>query len=367
MKLSELYSSDSHASGRDDREGKPFAWAVDEIKKRALNLDSHDRTTKPAKFLYTGTRTIQAGGKDIKTDIMREAGSNRSYALTDDALFQMADRVGPAAVGKKRVNFPGYLRACDEKLRVLNLNAWMQKHGSKELLMRTCNPSSIPVIRSVHSTQYAPIDDSDIITSLVDMPELKDARVHAGNFDARMTNLKIIWPQETRELKEGDIVQHGFYIRNSETGYSSYEIGALVWRCTCANGLITFDENERWRIRHVGKIERIQEAVKEAINSALPASRELAKRFRAAVGEVINRPIETIKALGDEENLTEDMISSAIEEMMGEAKGQDVTRYDLINGLTGAGRASGNAEKRFDMEKLGGKYLTADLPLPKAA
>ena len=50
--------------------------------------------------------------------------------------------------------------------------------------------------------------------------------------------------------------------------------------------------------------------------------------------------------------------------MLREAAGGPVTKFDFINGVTGAGRQQKNADLRYDLERQGASLLSRDLPLP---
>ena len=364
MKLQELYTTPGYATPKGKDESITFEKALETANARAQILAPEDRTIKPAKFLFAGIGHFKDHfGREHKVDYLREAGSDRSYALTDNAFTQLAQRVGPSTA--ERVNFPGYLRVCDEKLRVLNLNSWLQKNGGHEVFMRSVRPYGVPFARGFLSDRYVEVDDLDLMGVLKEIPEAQGAAVRMMEFTESTMHLRLTWKNERRELKVGDAVEFGVHISNSEIGHRAVRVEPIVYRLKCSNGMISGGEggDGSWYIRHAGKKDRVVGAMNEAIKSALPAAREMAIKFSKCVGEVIDRPVERLKGLAKDENLTEVQLSAAIEEMMGEAAGKDVTRFDFINGITGAGRREADADRRYDLERLGSRFLTGDLPM----
>ncbi len=368
MKLEEIYSSPQFSSRPGDDQGERFDLAFETGKERTATLAPEDRTVKPTKFLYVGEQPFTFKHRDLKADVLREAGSDRNYAMTDGALKQLASRIGPDGDKGDRINFPGYIRACDEKLRVLNMNAWMQKNGGKPVLMRTVRPFGVPVLRGVLSDSYVQVDDFDLLGLLSGIPDAKRAQLRWMEFGEDTTHLRMTWKEDRREIAVGDVVEFGVHVSNSEIGHRAIRVEPIIYRLRCANGMISGGEggDGSWYIRHQGNRDRVRGAVQEAISEALPAARDLAAKFSATIKEHIDKPAERLMALGMEENLTEAMVQTAIAEMLGEAKAgrREPTRFDFINGLTGAGRQQTDSDKRYTLERLGAKMVTAALPLP---
>jgi hypothetical protein len=249
----------------------------------------------------------------------------------------------------------------------LNLNAWIQRNGNKPAFVRTVAPHGLKTIRGVLSDKYAPIDDFDLLGHLRNLPALQTATVRMFEYGEETSHLRLTWPQDRREVKRGDVVEFGVHISNSEIGSRSVRIEPIIYRLVCANGLISADENTvKWNIRHIGNRARVQNAVMEAIATALPEAQAMAARLREAVTQAVDAPVGVLKAIAREEKLTEDMVNAAMEELMKEAAGGVATRYDLVNSLTGAGRRQADSEKRYELEKLGARYLSRALPAPVA-
>lgn len=280
----------------------------------------------------------------------------------------MAGFFGPST--GERVNFPGYMRACqaaNPQLVMINMSAWLQLNKDKQGLMRACHPGGVPVVRAFLSERYAPVDDLDVIELLSKIPEAVKADVRYLEIGEDSFHLKLSWRDERREVKVGDVVEFGVSISNSEIGRRAVRIEPMVWRLKCSNGLVgrAADlEGGVWHVRHAGRTDRVINVVADALRASLPAAREMTNLMAAAAKEQIEKPVERLKALAKEENLNEQVITSAVEEMLREAAGGPVTKFDFINGVTGAGRQQTNADSRYDLERLGGQLLHRDLPLP---
>lgn len=365
MELQDLIVTHGITSRPGQDRGARFEEALGITKARAAELIPQDRGIKPASIVYGGRQEIRKG---LIGHVIKSAVDQQAYALTDTAFFQLAGLVGPS--NGERLNFPGYLRAClahDERLVSINLQAWMQANKDKQTLMRTVRPSGIPAVRAFLSDRYVPVDDLDVLEILQQIEEVHGADVRHLEIGEDSFHLKLSWRRDRYEVKVGDVVEFGVSISNSEIGKRAVRVEPMVWRLNCANGLIgrAADlEGGVWYVRHAGRTERILGVVRDALQACLPAARDLARKMAEATKEQIDRPVERLKSLAKEESLSEAVISAATEEMLREAAGGPVTRFDFVNGITGAGRQQRNADTRYDLERLGASLLTRELPLP---
>ncbi len=365
MELAELVVTQGISSEPGQDRGAPFDAALGITKARAAELVPDDRGIKPSSIIYGGRQEILP---KVKGHVIKSAIDQQVYALTDTAFFQLAGLVGPS--NGERLNFPGYLRAClahDERLVSINLQAWMQANKDKQTLMRTVKPRGIPAVRAFLSERYVPVDDLDVLEILSKIDEARGAEVRVLELGEDSFHLKLSWRSDRYEVKPGDVVEFGVSISNSEIGKRAVRVEPMVWRLKCSNGLIgrAADlEGGVWYVRHAGRTERVLSVVRDALQACLPASREMARRMAEAAKEQIDRPVERLRSLQKEENLSEAVIAAATEEMLREAAGGPVTRFDFVNGITGAGRQQNDADSRYDLERLGAGLLTGDLPLP---
>lgn len=367
MELAQLYTTDGISSKPGQDRGLPFKQGAEIIQLRAKELAPEDRGIKAGSISYGGLMPVGDAFPKLQAHTIGTAGMGQ-FALTDSAFFQMASMVGPS--NGERLNFPGYLRACmahDERLVTVNLMAWLQANKDKQMLLRQVKPKGLSVGRAFLSEKYAPVDDLDVMDILAKLPEAVagDVRVLTAGEDS--FHLKLSWRKERHEVKTGDVIEFGVSISNSEVGRRAVRIEPMVWRLNCANGLIgrAADlEGGVWYVRHQGNTDRVLNVVGDALRASLPAARDMAQAFSKAAKEQVDRPVERMKALAKEENLSESFISNAVEEMLREAAGKPVTKFDFINGVTGSGRQDESADSRYDLERLGGSLLNRELPLP---
>lgn len=365
MELAQLLTTAGITSAPGQDRGQLFDAATEIVKGRAAQLLPEDRGVKAGGVSYGGRGEIIKG---VSGHGIAVAGHG-SFAMTDGAFYQMAGLVGPK--NGERLNFPGYLRACmahDERLVTINLMAWLQASKEKQMLMRTVKPQGLSVVRAFLSESYAPVDDLDVMDILNKLPEAKEGDVRVLELGEDSFHLKLSWRKERHEVKTGDVVEFGVSISNSEIGRRAVRIEPMVWRLKCSNGLIgrAADlEGGVWYVRHSGNTERVLNVVGDAMRASLPAAREMANLMAKAAKEQVDKPVERMKSLAKEENLSEGFIARAVEEMLREAAGGPVSKFDFINGVTGAGRQDESADKRYDLERLGGSLLKReDLPLP---
>jgi hypothetical protein len=365
MELAELIQTKGIISKPRQDRGAAFGEVLQITRERAKELTPEDRGVKPGSIVYGGQQEIIKG---VKGHVIKSSVDQKMYALTDGAFFQLAGLVGPS--NGERLNFPGYLRAClahDERLVSINLQAWMQANKEKQMLLRSVSPRGISVGRAFLSERYVPVDDLDVLEILEKIEEATSADVRMLEIGEESFHLKLSWRRERHEVKVGDVIEFGVSISNSEVGKRAVRIEPMVWRLNCGNGMIgrAADlEGGVWYVRHAGRTERVLSVVTDALRASLPAAREMSRLMAASVKEQIDKPVERLKSLAKEEGLSESIISSATEEMLREAAGGPVTKFDFINGVTGAGRQQKNADLRYDLERLGASLLSRDLPLP---
>ncbi len=166
-------------------------------------------------------------------------GEDRPLLMHDLALRQVASRVGVPI---------DYLRRCPPGLAAMNVNYWVQ-HGrqKQQALIRTIRGNQV---RAVLSEAYTQFDDADVLPMVADVLGEEECQVQFADFAGDYTNIRILFPRTTSEVRVGDAVQCGIHISNSEVGMRALRIEALVFRLICLNGAVkaetgTSPENSR--------------------------------------------------------------------------------------------------------------------------
>ena len=194
------------------------------------------------------------------------------------------------------------------------------------------------------------------------VPGLKATIVHPGN--------------HTFLPNGGDIIEGGFQLTNSEVGCGSLELSLYTRRLVCLNGAT---QTKVVRRRHVGRILSADEdgaVYSDETREAEAKARLLALRdqirdllggdlFRKFIEKMQGATEQTIpvdkKPLADVIELTKKRLS------LTDVEGFDVFRnlnmekdyslYGLANAVTATARETGNADRRLELEALGGEMF----------
>lgn len=187
-------------------------------------------------------------------------------------------------------------------------------------------------------------------------------------------------PKRKAEIRKGDLVHGGVLVRTSRPHGGEADgrmrVDTLLYRLVCSNGAI-FDEGFS---RHVGRrydsLERARDEM--GVRDFEDAASDIAKRatrlfveavevvdyeasferFRHAANDPIGLgPAIVIENVAKRLNLTEPEIILVHEEM---ERGDDPTRYGVVNALTSAAQRIGVRDplRRIDFEKFGGNIAS---------
>jgi hypothetical protein len=96
------------------------------------------------------------------------------------------------------------------------------------------------------SDKYRRIDNFEIANAVFPMiADMKDASVESCEITEKRMYLKVLNPRIQTEIVQGDVVQSGILISNSETGLGSVSVMPLVYRLVCSNGMIATDSGQK--------------------------------------------------------------------------------------------------------------------------
>jgi hypothetical protein len=257
-----------------------------------------------------------------------------------------------------------------------NLAYWFAEQPSTRLLRTRTGGSG--ELRAFLSRRYRPLDNYELAEAVI--PQLERPGVHIVS--ARITDthfyLQATSDKVTAELRQGDVVQAGVVIANSEVGASSLRISPMVYRLICTNGLISGSE---LRQHHVGRgidpsedgapefyrdetcraVDRafwlkVVDTVDAAMNEALFG--QLVDKLRLAAGEPLDaKPSEIVQVVARRFGLSEAEQDSVLQQL---AFGADWTRYGVVNAVTRIAEDSPTYDRAVELERIGGEVL--DLP-----
>lgn len=290
----------------------------------------------------------------------------RLLPLRAHAFRQLCARVGAPAP---------YIEKLPAKLAMVCLNHGMQQvDDDRGNLLRLAGGE----VRAVLSDRYAPLDNEVVLDTLRSTLRaagmLGDVRVrsiaHGPTAQMRMTlpGSDIVVENPSRV---GDVVEVGLDLLNGEVGNRSISISPVTWRLVCLNGMRSADRSSQQRLRHVGDPERLVEAFRDAVPSALAEAQGMGKRMQEAVDVVVDDLLAEFDGLrvfglgkGDARDVAADVLaerSLALPTAASDWKeafeqAGDITAYDVLNGITHVAQTR-SVERRLEMEEAASAYL----------
>lgn len=302
---------------------------------RQRGLQPSDLLTRLDRFKFVLPR-------DGHGKLVPARGSGPDLELTELSRNQLLARLGiPAA----------YYDRCPPRLQREHVRWFMgQDEATRPVRLRIVRGN---IVRAILTDSYTPLDDVEVVPAFAEA--LCDVEVKVVSFsqDDDYTHLRIVFPRTEREVRPGDLVQVGLHLSNSEVGLRAVRVDSLLFRLVCSNGAVRRERTGQ-AYRHVGKPDRLREAVVAAIAEAREGAERLSKSFKdsADVELVTARPI--IDGKTRTAGLTRGQ-AAAIEAEFNAAG--DRTLFGLVNAFTRAAQREGSAEARFRMERAGTELL----------
>lgn len=323
-------------------------------------VHSYERPEIPVATL----RAEAADGKVVLT-----GAKNVPSKLSHWAFGQLSSLVGAPA---------GYLRNLPATLAVQNLN-----HGLKKL--DVADPEATtkillyqngePEVRALTSEDYARIWDSDVISRLIRLTEENPVWQPApaafdgsrGLYASDHDVFAFLVDNERRifEKDQNGGLGRGFFVKNSETGASSFQVTTFFYEYVCGNHRVWGASGVReLRIRHVGRADDrafsllAGELRTYAESTAADDETKIASAKTFILGgnkdEVLDK-VFGLRIPGLGRKLIEAGYDKAVEH---EAwYGNPRSAWGLTGGLTEVARDMEYADKRTEIDRAAGKVL----------
>lgn len=190
------------------------------------------------------------------------------------------------------------MKECYPKLLAKNVNSWFHKTPANRMV-RTMDGMA----RAFLSDSYRRIDHLLIAQAVMPViGQTEDARFESCQITGSQMYLKIVNPYLQAEISEGDMVQAGLVITNSEVGTGSFCVQPMLYRPRTQTGLI----NKRSQIRRIHK----GQANTVDVNTLLAPETELTAADRAFL-ENIQETVRTVVSDPDFQNGVQAMRNAA--------------------------------------------------------
>lgn len=256
------------------------------------------------------------------------------------------------------------------ELLVENVSRWFESKPSTRMV-RTLDGTA----RAFLSDKYRRIDNWDIAQAVLPILGEMEMDTHAGSFDLTDSKMyiKVVNPRLQGEIREGDIVQAGIVITNSETGMGSVSVQPLVYRLVCKNGMIT---NIGERRNHVGRGNEIGEnyevyrnetliaddrafmmKVQDLVRSVVDETKfehVLAKMREATEVPIMGHVPKVVELAGKEYRLNESESQGVLDHLIRDG---DLSMFGLSNAITRYRQDVDSYDRATDFEALGWNVL----------
>ena len=347
------------------KQGKDIVQLATELQRRA---EAKVDFVAPTKRVHLVPEEHADGTATQK--LIVQNGEDREYDLTQHTHRQLG------TWAKVPAKYYDRMLAEAPNLLAGNINHWLMNSEANRMV-RTLDGTA----RAFLSDRYRRIDNEDVAEQV--LPILLDS----GNFsevvstevtDSRLY-IKALFPKVEGEVAEGDQVQAGVIISNSEIGLGSLSIQPLIYRLVCSNGMISQDHGlSRY---HVGRkvagdgdnafevfrdetiaaddaalMMKVHDIVKACANPEVFDA--IVQKMRDATeGERVQKPVEAVEVLSKSFSLNDGEKDSVLEQLI---RGGDYSRYGMLNAVTATANTHESYDRATDLEAMGGKIL--DLP-----
>jgi hypothetical protein len=145
---------------------------------------------------------------------------------------------------------------------------------------------------SIVSKNFAVIPNQLILNMVADVS--KDLNLSTLNVKYTKNGyaMRIDLLSERKEAVEvDDIVQFGVSIRNSIDGSTALGVDGFTYRLACRNGATARLQNVTFNAKHVGDVNRLLDAFREALRTALEYCHQLAELYRKATRIKVTKDI----------------------------------------------------------------------------
>lgn len=288
-----------------------------------------------------------------------------NFKVTDIAQRQIADRLG--------IPFKYYERMMNEYPKLLdeNINSWLKFRAEKRML-RTLDGK----LRAFLSNRYRRLDNLELVDHILPViMQMKNCTIASCDITETHLYLKVINKSMKAEITEGDIVQAGFVVSNSEIGLGALKVEPLVYRLICKNGMISKDyAHKKYHTgRNVEDTDNAYELysdetlqaddkayfmkVQDIVSAAVDETKFMLTVDKMRQSKNIttgDNPIETVEVLGDKYLLNKNERASILRHFIID---RDFSQFGLINAVTRTSQDVEDYNRATELERIGGTIL----------
>jgi len=298
--------------------------------------------------------------------ITDEEGEGRSFGLQPFAHGQIASHTG---MPKKHYD---RLMAANPKLLTEEVNFWLRSEPSRRLV-RSLDGN----VRAFLSDSYRQIDNADLAEAVLPALEGLDARVVSCEVTDKRFYLKAVTERVQGEVAQGDIVQAGIVVSNSEVGAGALQIEEFALRLVCLNGMISQVAQRRTHVGRRSDLGALNNAteywkdetrrqsdralfmqIRDSVAAIFDAERfagRVADYRRAAEDQIpATAAVPVMEAVGQRLQLTEGEQEGVLGHLIA---GGDLSRWGVANAVTRFAEDASDYDRATDFERMGGSII----------
>lgn len=288
-----------------------------------------------------------------------------NFKVTDIAHRQIADRLG--------IPFKYYERMMNEYPKLLdeNVNSWLKFKAEKRMLCTLDGK-----LRAFLSNRYRRLDNLELVDHILPViAQMKNCSIASCDITETHLYLKVINKSMKAEITEGDIVQAGFVVSNSEIGLGALKVEPLVYRLVCKNGMISKDyAHKKYHTgRNVEDTDNAYELysdetlkaddkayfmkVQDIISAAVDETKFMLtvdKMRQAKSIKTGDNPVETVEVLGDKYLLNKNERASVLRHFIMDG---NFSQFGLVNAVTRTSQDVEDYNRATELERIGGTIL----------
>jgi len=335
--------------------------------KQMLKQINNDVKFKKDYIVDLNSLDVNRNDTSVYPDLHSGSGGSRSigFQMNDNSLNHLCNRL---EIGTR------YISKCLPVSQALvndNLNFWIKNNKNKNLMLRTKKDT----VRAIMSDRYKRID-SDVVANAT-LNKLMDmgAELKYSHYDGDNLNITAVLPKLEGEVVEGDFVQGGITITNSEIGQGSLVVKPFIYRLVCTNGMVAPEYLNQFYAKHVGKmiididnddqwktiVSKMEQQLELVANPEL--FEENLNRLKQATEQKINS--HQIEVLAKNHGLSDEERAGVFERLNHYVGETFVTsKYDVANAITNIANDEEKSDDRARfLQELGGLVIFSNNPV----
>lgn len=334
--------------------GKTLIELAQEIERQAQSKRDYVTPTTALELTDQDQLTLDMDERPVTVDI------------TPHTHRQIGERIGIPAKYYQR------MQAEAPALLAHNVNHWFQANPEKRMV-RTLDGKA----RAFLSDRYRILDNYhllDVVMNTIADLGLGDGIASADITDSKLY-LKVINKRLELEVQQGDVVQAGFCISNSEIGLGAVKVEPLIYRLVCSNGMISQDYSQKRY--HVGRAASEAESYELFADDTLKADDEafflkvrdtvraavdiakfslIVERMREATQQKLEgNPVKAVEVTAKTFNLSQGESSGILTHLI---QGGDLSAYGMLNAITRTAQDVESYDRATELEAMGSKVLS---------